>query len=544
MTARVAIIAPPYPLEEAPSPPLGASYVAAAFEEAGAEVRIMDYIVEQYTPEKLKRVLHEYEPHIIGATSVTMNFPVAAKIMQEARKIAPRAITMMGGPHVSFDAVNTLNSYPEIDIAVMGEGEATIKEIVRCFDGDGEWSKIKGLAIRKDGVVKITAPRELIPDLDGLPLPARHLLPLSRYLALGFPVTMITGRGCPYSCIFCLGRRMVGSKPRRRQASLVVDEIEHILSYGFSRINIADDLFTADRQKVYDVCDEIKRRKLNFAWTAFARVNTVDRDTLKIMRDTGCDCLSFGIESGNQEMLKRVKKGITLDQARKAVALCKETGILPHASFMVGLPGETPETLRDTSSFAGELEIIYGYHFLAPFPGTTVREKVDEYDLKILTDDWMRYDANSAIVETSALSPEDMEDFVAEYDQVYNEAWQKMLDGYNKTNTPEDNLRVAGHHRMKLVYRILSEDLLEKCGIFNVSDCEIADEEALERLCAGMERVTLADSALIEKTLSYFFKSGFIKYEKRGDSVSWYWTHNKSVNRLFTGELLEVDIRR
>lgn len=464
---RVALIAPPYPLEEAPSPPLGLSYAASAFEQAGAEVKIIDFIISRYTPEKLTRELEDFKPDLLGANSVTMNFPQAAEIVTTAKKIDPALLTLMGGPHVSFDVINTLKTYPEIDMLVIGEGEETISELVNQFQGPGNWADIQGIAFRENGNIIQTGRRALIDDLNRLPLPARHLLPMSRYQALGFPVSMITGRGCPYACIFCQGRKMVGSKARSRKASLVVDEIEQILSYGFTRINIADDLFTSDREKVHEVCEEIRRRRLSLTWTAFSRVNTVDKETLRLMRETGCDCISFGIESGNQEMLKRVRKGITLDQARKAVALCKEAGILPHASFMVGLPGETPETLKDTAEFSKSLDIIYGFHFLAPFPGTTVREKIDQYDLEILTDDWSRYDANSAIVRTSALTPEAINQFVAEFDEEINQAWKKQVQRYHDgTNTPEEDLRVAGHYRMGLVYKMLSEDLLETCGSF------------------------------------------------------------------------------
>jgi radical SAM superfamily enzyme YgiQ (UPF0313 family) len=347
---KVAIIAPPYPLEEAPSPPLGICYVAAAFEAAGAEVEIFDFIVSQYTKEKLASELDRFKPDIVGSTSVTMNFPGAASIMQDVKKHNPSIITIMGGPHVSFDAARTLKKYPEIDLLVIGEGEETIKELVQKVKDKTSWPTIKGIAFLVNKNVIITKPRELIQDLDSIPLPARHLLPLSRYLALGFPISLITSRGCPNLCIFCLGRRMVGHKVRNRSANLVVDEIEHIISLGFSRINIADDLFTSDRNRVRAVCEEIKRRGIKFDWTAFARVNTVDAEILSMMRDAGCDTVSFGIESGNPEMLKRIKKGITLDLARKAVAACKETGVIPHASFMVGLPGESAETLKDTST--------------------------------------------------------------------------------------------------------------------------------------------------------------------------------------------------
>ncbi|MDO9516198.1 MAG: radical SAM protein [Syntrophales bacterium] len=522
---KVAIIAPPYPLEEAPAPPLGVSYVAAAFEAAGCRVRIIDYIVSRYTPEKLKRELDAFEPDVVGSTSVTMNFPMAADIIRTAKRHRPSILTIMGGPHVSFDAARTLQTYPEIDLLVLGEGEETIMELVPGLTDRSKWPGIKGIAFTRDGTIVVTEPRELTDDLDSIPLPARHLLPLSRYRALGFPVSIITSRGCPNACIFCLGRRMVGKKVRYRKVEHVMDEIEQILSYGISRINVADDLFTSNKARVREVCAQILARGLAFKWSAFARVNTVDREILELMRDTGCDAISFGIESGNPEMLRRVKKGITLDQARNAVRLCKEVGILAHASFMVGLPGESPESLRDTREFSKSLGIVYGYHFLSPFPGTDVREKIEGYDLEILTDDWTRYDANSAIVRTSKLSPEEMEAFVAVLDQEITEKWEKQVRDYREgRGLPEDNLRVGGHFRMQLVYRLLSEDLIETHGHLPVD--HPSGNGSVGTLCDRIGEATGFDPGLVRSTIEDFVGAGYIKPQSAGDALEWRWTHN------------------
>jgi radical SAM superfamily enzyme YgiQ (UPF0313 family) len=375
----------------------------------------------------------------------------------------------------------------------------------------------------------MTEDREFIEDLDSLPLPARRLLPLSRYQALGYPISIITSRGCPYSCIFCQGRRMVGKKIRKRSAALIVDEIEHILSYGINRINVADDLFASDKAKVKEVCGEIQKRGLSFTWSAFARVNTVDRETLQTMKDTGCDSVSFGVESGNPEMLKRIRKKITLDQVRQAVRLCNEVGMIAHTSFMVGLPGETMETLAETKQFAGSLGSLYGYHFLSPFPGTTVREEVDQYDLEILTHDWSRYDANSAIVKTSRLSPEQINAFVAEYDREINEVWEKQVRGYQeKTNTPYEDLQVMGYFKTQFVYRLLSEDLIEVLGSFRLNGRKRGD--AVEALCQRLEKATEADPALIRKTLQTFIDRGYIKSRQDNENLIWYWTHNNRVD--------------
>ena len=322
---------------------------------------------------------------------------------------------------------------------------------------------------------------------------------------------------------------MVGKKVRYRSVEYVMDEIERILSYGISRINIADDLFTSNKARVREICGEIRSRGLDFQWSAFARVNTVDSEILELMRDAGCDSVSFGIESGNPEMLRRVKKGITLDQARDAVRMCKEAGILAHASFMVGLPGESFETLRDTREFSQSLGIPHGYHFLAPFPGTTVREKIEEYDLEILTDDWSRYDANSAIVRTSALSPEDIEGFVAAFDREINDEWEKQVRDYREgRGLPEDNFRVEGNFRMQLVYRILSEDLIETCGCFPMEHA--SDNESVDRLCGGIVEVTGFDSRLVRNTIESFIDAGYIRQGREGDNIAWYWTHNNRVD--------------
>jgi anaerobic magnesium-protoporphyrin IX monomethyl ester cyclase len=533
---RLAVIAPPYPLEEAPAPPLGVTYVAAAFAAAGAEVKILDYIVSRYTPEKLKADLDAFRPDAVGATSVTLNFYGAAEIVRTAKRHNPEIVTMMGGPHVSFDAENTLAAYPEIDLIVRGEGEQTIAELTPCLKDRNAWSGIKGITFRQNGRIVVTPQREFIDDLDTLPLPARHLLPLSRYQALGYPISIITSRGCPYSCIFCQGRRMVGKKVRKISAARIVDEIEQILSYGINRINVADDLFASDKARVTEVCGEIKKRDLSFTWSAFARVDTVDRETLQIMRETGCDSVSFGVESGNPEMLKRIRKNITLDQVRQAVRLCNDAGIIAHTSFVVGLPGESMETLEETKRFAGSLGSLYGYHFLAPFPGTTVREEVDRYDLEILTHDWSRYDANSAIVRTSSLSPEQINAFVGEFEREINEGWEKQVRGYyDKTNTDTENLLVEGHFKMRFVYRLLSEDLIEFLGcnlILNspIDDREKILEEAAEQLCLRLESATDTAPALIRRTILLFIEKGYIKLRQDGKTPTWQWTHNNKMD--------------
>ncbi len=512
---RVVLIAPPYPLAEAPSPPLGLTYVAAAFEEAGCDVIMLDYIVSQYRPAKLRKALEDFRPDIIGTNSVTMNFKGAAEILSQAKKFCPGATTIMGGPHVSYAAAETLNNYPDIDLIFIGEGEETIREVV-C--GSARWADIKGLAFRDGDQIINTGARPLIEDLEQLPLPARHLLPMSRYQALGFPVSIITSRGCPNKCIFCLGRKMVGYKVRYRDPISVVDEIEHILAYGIDRINIADDLFTANKARVKAFCSEILRRGLKFSWSAFSRVNTINEEILQIMMAAGCDSISFGIESGNSEMLKVVRKGITLDQAREAIRCCKQLDINAHASFIVGLPGENRQTLQDSRAFAAELDIAHGYHFLAPFPGTCILDNIHDYDLEILTDDYNRYDANQPIVQTSQLSAAEMAAFVESCEAVQKAEWAEVEQRYAQGLASErEVMMVEGYARMQLIFDILSQDLIEDSAPLSLNE-----------LCRRVAAETDNEKNFVQITIQSLIDKGFIKDSPDG----WFWTHNNQRDYL------------
>ncbi len=521
---RIAVIAPPYPLEEMPSPPLGVTYVAAAFEAAGAEVKIFDYIVSSYSRDKLEKQLASFQPDAVGSTSVTMNFYEAQQILRDVKQYNPEIVTMMGGPHVSFTAEETLKKYPNIDLIVVGEGEDTIAELTPVIKRKNKWSDILGMVYRNGDQIIQTGKRDFITDIDRIPSPARHLLPISRYRALGFPVSLITGRGCPYSCIFCLGRKMVGSKVRKRNPQLVLDEIETIIGYGFDRINIADDLFTTDKERVREICQGIKERSLKFLWSAFARVDTVSQEVFDLMASAGCDSVSFGVETGNPEMLKRIKKGIKLEQVHQAVKMCQQAGMIAHESFIIGLPGETKETLRETDAFARSTKAIYGYHFLAPFPGTTVREKIQDYDLEILTDNWSLYDANDAIVQTSSLRPQEMSEFGARYEEEMKTDWDKILRRYHEgTGSLEDRMQVEGNWRMKLTYQILKNDIIEKCGLIESHLFDGSKEDALKELCRRVKASTNADSNVVDNTMSDFAGRNYLKADISEKGCQWSW---------------------
>ena len=330
---RILLVNPFYPISETPSPPLGLAYLAAALEAAGHTVMLLDYVVTPYSRQGLAAALNRFRPQIAGVTAVTMTVQRAMAVVEDIKTAVPAVLTVAGGPHVTFCAQQTLDDYPALDMVVLGEGEATLVDLADAVQSGRDRATVNGMAFRGETGIHRTGARPLIDNIDTLPPPARHLIPLGRYRALNLPVSMVTSRGCPFGCIFCVGRKMVGRNVRYRDPGAVVDEMADLSRLDFKQINIADDLFTASRRHCLAICNEILRRNLDIQWTAFARVDTVSAEILQRMKAAGCTGVSFGVESGNAGILKTVKKGISLGQVTDAARLCTAAGVTPYASF-------------------------------------------------------------------------------------------------------------------------------------------------------------------------------------------------------------------
>jgi radical SAM superfamily enzyme YgiQ (UPF0313 family) len=389
-------------------------------------------------------------------------------VVRDLKRLAPQVVTVLGGPHVTFSSSETLKACPDLDIVALGEGERTIVELSAAIEAGAGLTKVKGIAYRDGSALRFTPRRGFIRNLDSLSMPARRLLPLGRYRALGMPISMTTSRGCPHACIFCVGRRMVGARVRFRSPARVVDELASLADLGFQQVNLADDLFTADPVRCTAVCDEIVRRGLRIKWTAFARVDTVSAGLLVRMKAAGCTAVSFGIESGNPAILKSVKKGITLEQVVAAVDMCADAGVTPSASFILGLPGETPDTLAETVAFGRRLAkkgLVYGFHLLAPFPGTEVRERSGELGIRILTNDWSRYHANRAVAETETVTSRMLDAIAVEWEDRFN---RYLGDIKNRMQTgqagADEACQLTSLERIVLVYDLMMKNTVERVG--------------------------------------------------------------------------------
>lgn len=523
---RVLLINPFYPISETPSPPLGLAYLAAALEAAGIEVRVLDWVVYPYSETALAKALDEFKPALVGLTAVTMNVDRALAVADAVKRLAPGAVTVMGGPHVTFSARETLEACPALDVAVLGEGEQTLVELCRAVAAGKDLGAVRGIAWRPGQGVHFTPRRHFIQDLDRLPMPARHRLPLGRYRALGMPISMTTSRGCPHACIFCVGRRMVGARVRFRSPALVVDELEQLARLGFHQVNLADDLFTADARRCAAVCDEVLRRGLQVKWTSFARVDTVTEALLRQMRAAGCTAVSFGIESGNAGILKTIKKRITLDQVVSAVGMCAAAGVTPFASFILGLPGETPDTLRETLEFAKRLEsrgLVYGFHLLAPFPGTEVRERAAGLGLRILSGVWSDYHANRAVVETETVSRTMLDAIAVEWEERFNRYLGDIKDRMQRGEASADEAgQVTNLERIVCVYDLMMQGVVERVGSWPQPEGSDPDAD-LRRLVGRVAAATQTGADTVKDTLTAAVRQANLVCERDGARVRWRW---------------------
>lgn len=358
-------------------PPLGLMYIAAYIEKyTNNTVKIIDCRVEKMDYETLKEELHKEQPDVVGVTTLTFTLIDVIKTLKIVKNINPDIKTVLGGPHVNIYPEETVN-IPEVDFVVLGEGEAPFKDLIDNINDLERLKTTQGLAFKdKNGNIHNTGCRTLLQDLDKLPFPARHLTPYKKYysvLAKKSPVTsMFTSRGCPFKCLFC-DRPHLGKMFRARSAKNVVDEMQQITEMGIKEIFIYDDTFTVNRQRVVDICQEIFKRNLQISWDIRARVDTVDEELLKLMKKAGCARIHYGVEAGTERVLKILRKGITLDQVKKAFALTKKQGIYNLGYFMIGAPTETREEIEQTIKLAKKLKPNF-VHFaiLTPYPATAV----------------------------------------------------------------------------------------------------------------------------------------------------------------------------
>ncbi len=357
--------------------PLGVSYIAAVLEAAGHEAGILDIQAENLTVDEARARIAGWRPDVVGVTSMTSTLPGALEAARLGKEAG--ATVVLGGPQMSVYPEETL-SYGCVDYGVVGEGEYAMAALVSGLQA-GSVPKIPGLVRRVGGKVVVDGGYGLVEDLDALPYPARHLLPMDKYYCAITDrkfTTIVSSRGCPYRCGFCF-KQPCDSHPRYRSPSKVVDEMEECArKYGTRWFMFYDDTIGVRKEHLSGICEEIIRRGLDVKWESPVRVNNVDPGLLKLMREAGCVRLRYGVESGDEGILKLMRKGITPGQVREVFRATREAGIETFGYFIIGYAREDRATMRRTIDFAKELDPDWVMFTVAtPYPRTHL------YDLAV-----------------------------------------------------------------------------------------------------------------------------------------------------------------
>jgi len=397
------------------------AYCTAVLEKEGFDVELYDFIANNWDKQKLRELVKDKSPDFVVLDSTTPSIysdVECAKICKDNS----RAKVIMVGPHISALPKETLDmAGGYVDVAVIGEYDYAVRDVINNFNNlDG----IEGIAYRNNGEVKITGKRSLIEDLDSLPFPAWNQLNLMKYFdgSKLYPyIDIISGRGCPNRCIFCLWPQVMhGTRYRLRSPKSVVDEIEYdiklcpqVLRGG--EFFFEDDTFTVDKKRAIEICDEILRRGLKIVFSVNARADSYDLEMFKIMKKAGCRELLVGFESANQKILDNVNKGIKVEQMREFMYMAKQSALEIHGCFVFGLPGETKETIQNTINSALSLGLsTVQFSAAVPFPGTEYYEICKERGWLKSEDwrNWVRDGEQSAVIRYENLSSGEIDKYV------------------------------------------------------------------------------------------------------------------------------------
>jgi len=389
---------------------LGLGYLAAVLEKNNFKVDVIDCQVQKLSLEEFKTEIAMRQPDVVGVTSSTLTYQSGLRLIKAAKGVCPKAITLAGGPHVTFWDNNALEECPDLDIVIRKEGENTIVELAQKIKEGKSYDNVLGITYRKDGKIVRTPDRPYIEDLDSLPFPARHLWPMEKFNEYEDVMYLAMSRGCVYWCEFCCTVRMHGRQYRMRSAKNVVDELEVLYkNYGKTKFTFCDDAFTVDKEKVKDICNEIHKRNLKIEWNCGTRVDMLTKDLLVIMKEAGCVSVWFGVESGTQQMLDAMKKGITPELTIEVLGWVREVGLKPVPNVILGFPGETKKTAWDTIKFIEKVapEAVGFYNVATPFPGTPLYDLVKEKGWLRVTD-FDKYDTTRPTFETPQLSMKEL----------------------------------------------------------------------------------------------------------------------------------------
>ncbi|MFQ5771037.1 MAG: B12-binding domain-containing radical SAM protein [bacterium] len=359
--------------------PLGIAYIAAVLRNAGHSVKCVDFDRENFSNKNLLKSLNGID--VIGVSFATANAPMAYKISEMIKNHDPSIACIAGGVHASAVPEHVLKN-SKFDYVIRGEGEFIINELIENLENGMELSEIKGISYWKGDKVVSNPSSKLVDDLNVLSYPARDLFKFREYKPHPYipnsdkSATVLTSRGCPFKCIFCAANVVHGRGYRVRSIENVIAEIEFLKeNYNVKRICFADDEFTLNRKRTIELCNSIIESEIEIKWTCFSRVTDVDPKLLNTMKEAGCDLILYGVESGNERLLKSMKKSITLKDSINAIKWTNNADIISIATFILGLPEETRNSIMETINFSKKLNPTLAFFNIAiPLPGSELHE--------------------------------------------------------------------------------------------------------------------------------------------------------------------------
>jgi radical SAM superfamily enzyme YgiQ (UPF0313 family) len=360
-------------------PPFALVEVATILRNDGTDTVFLDAQAEQKTFEEIMKVVSEVDA-VVTSTS-TMTFIEDANLLLEMKQKHPGLKTVVFGSHPTFMPHYTL-AHEGVDIAARYEPEYILRDLFRKMRSGEEWRDVMGIVYRKNGDIIVNPEYPFIDNLDELPFPDVTLLPQGidyfNPIVRRLPyMATATSKGCPGQCTFCTAPAFDGHKVRFQSSGYVVGEIEYFLGHGFREVYFRDDTFFVNKKRDSEICNAIIDRKLDVSWIANARINMIDRETMAMARQAGCHTLKLGVESGVQEILDKVKKGYRLEQAREVFRWAREVGINTHAHCMLGMPGDSVQTVQRTIDFVKELSPTTAtFGICTPYPGTPLFDEV------------------------------------------------------------------------------------------------------------------------------------------------------------------------
>ncbi|KIL99572.1 Radical SAM domain protein [Paramagnetospirillum magnetotacticum MS-1] len=413
---RVLLIYPPItrygldPSEAGSIPPLGLASIAAYAERDGHEVRIVDALTEGFhnrttladsggtqvglSDDDISKRIEEFRPRVLGISIMFSAYAADGYRMAAlAKAVDPTITVVVGGAHVNALTEHTLLGRPEIDLAILGEGELTFSEFLTRIDAGEDWCQIQGIAFARDNDLVRTESRPLIENLDDLPFPARHLLPMELYFSnhenpyvyRNRHTFMLASRGCPKRCIYCSIQSVWSHKWRHHSADYVVRQIEHLVrDYGVGEIHFVDDNLTANPKTAMEIFQTLIERKLDVKWTCpnGTAIWTLDEKLLDVMKTSGCYRLTFGIEAASKETQAYIRKNLNTERARAMLSYANKIGIWTVSTFIFGFPHQTKEDMQDSIRYAISSGTDFAtFYSLMPFPKTELWEILKKEDL-------------------------------------------------------------------------------------------------------------------------------------------------------------------